>query len=121
MLSNRFRGITFWHPARELLRTPLSRTSENTPSRDCLEIPNGHRFGSLRACPMGRKGASRQRFALPNPRRPIPPAIFQTVSLGTSVNKGKKNGRGSYAPALTKQAYFLLVGTLISNFLLTDG
>src|SRR5215204_4061795 len=50
-------------------------------SRDCLEIPNGHRFGFLRACPMGRKGASRQRFALPNPRRPIPPAIFQTVSL----------------------------------------
>src|SRR5215204_5523443 len=83
MLSNRFRGITFWHPARELLRTCISRTSENYPSRDCLEIPNGHRFGFLRACPMGRKGASRQRFALPNPRRPIPPAIFQTVSLET--------------------------------------
>src|SRR5215218_4343824 len=30
---------------------------------------------------MGRKGASRHRFALPNPRRTIPPAIFQTVSL----------------------------------------
>src|SRR5215218_5155943 len=56
-------------------------TSENYPSRDCLEIPNGHRFGLPRACPMGRKGASRHRFALPNPRRTIPPAIFQTVSL----------------------------------------
>jgi hypothetical protein len=39
---------------------------------------------------MGRKGASRQRFALPNPHRPIPPAIFQTVS---SRNCGQMPGR----------------------------
>src|SRR3712207_99808 len=29
---------------------------------------------------MGLKGTSRLRFALPKPRRPTPPAIFQTVS-----------------------------------------
>src|SRR5215207_8153019 len=48
----------------KLLRTPFSRTSENTPSRDCLEIPNGPHSASSRARRAGLKAASR-RLALP--------------------------------------------------------
>jgi hypothetical protein len=33
-------------------------------------------------------------FSLPKRHIQTPPAIYQTVSPGTSVNKGKKKGRG---------------------------
>src|SRR5215217_8429124 len=43
-------------PTRGLLRTPYVRSSENFPSRDCLETPKGLHYGVSRACGTGQKG-----------------------------------------------------------------
>src|SRR5215208_1251407 len=65
-------------------------TSENTPSRDCLESTGGHQIGATQAGIEGREGRI---FALQASDlaslRPLQPS-FQTVSPGTRVNKGKQ-------------------------------
>src|SRR5215213_964194 len=65
-------------------------TSENTPSRDCLESTGGHQIGATQAGIEGREGRI---FALQASDlaslRPLQPS-FQTVSPGSRVNKGKQ-------------------------------
>src|SRR5215211_3095381 len=85
------------HFTSELPRTPCLRTSENLPSRDCLKIPNGPHRGLLREGGTGLKALFRslECHQIPALKRPL--AIFQTVSLGTWVNKGERMRCGENA------------------------
>src|SRR5829696_4365931 len=76
----------------------LLRTSENYPSRDCLETPQGLRYGVLQDCGTGRMSTFSGAWRNQKRRDPTRTATFQTVSLRTTVNKGKKEGRGCSTP-----------------------
>jgi muconolactone delta-isomerase len=65
-------------------------TSENPSSRNCLETQNRLPFMVLRACGTGRKGTLLGAARYREMRDPTRPATFQTVSLGTSVNRGSR-------------------------------
>jgi hypothetical protein len=69
------------------------RSSQNLPSRDCLETPNGLHFAVPRACATGRKDTLLGASHFQETCGPIRLATFQTVSPRTSMNKGKKKGR----------------------------
>ena len=73
----------------ELLRIPLPKLfgkSERVPNR----IPKGVQEG--------KKGSRPAASWRQKPTLEKPPAIFQTVSPRTSVNKGQEKGRGCYEP-----------------------
>src|SRR5215204_7545188 len=65
----------------ELPRTRYSRTSENSPSRDCLESPNGLHFVAPLACTTVRNGTFLAASRCQRKRHSTRTATFQTVSL----------------------------------------
>src|SRR5215218_8099371 len=73
--------------APELRRIPYTRSSQNNPSRDCLESPDGHQTGATEA---NIEGQGDRIFALQASDlaslTPLQPT-FQTVSLRGWVNK----------------------------------
>src|SRR5215212_8591168 len=58
----------------------MLRTSENFPSRDCLETPKGLPFVVPRACETGCKALFFDASRYQQTRDPTRPATFQTVS-----------------------------------------
>src|SRR5215204_3524939 len=70
------------------------------PSRDCLETPQGLRYGVLQDCQTGRMSTFSGAWRNQKRRDPTRTATFQTVSLGSRVNKGKRAKGRPLRPAL---------------------
>src|ERR687890_523771 len=71
----------------------IKRTSENPSSRDCLKIPDKPHSGLQRVLKMGPRSANWPPKVASIHTLQSLLAIFQTVSLGSRVNKGR-NRRG---------------------------
>src|SRR5215213_6758005 len=74
------------------------RTSENTPSRDCLETSWTGRIACFLAVRSTQKGVVSHRCARSRDHEKEPSRSFQTVSLSTWVHKGKEEDRGCSRP-----------------------
>src|SRR5829696_3900621 len=71
----------------ELPRTPSKRTSQNSPSRDCMKTPDRCRSGTPPSAENGLRGLYFGVWCYRRPTIGASPATFHTVALGTSVNK----------------------------------
>jgi hypothetical protein len=72
-------------PASELRRIRNMRTSEKTPSRDCLETPPEFHFVVSRARETERKGIFLRASRYQETHEPTRPPTFQTVSLRSTL------------------------------------